>query len=529
MASNGPGRPKKEVPNLDPTKVNHEKVFTFPMIAPRSYQLPAWKAFHNGIRTFFISMPRRAGKDILSTSMAVDYAMEHSNVSVVLMAPNKAYAKRIWWKKGQKGIRAKDMVTGKNRNLEGSLIDICLPNEFRESTNKTDGVITLNNGSTITVMGSDDEGFVGMKINFVVISETAKHNKNIFPLLDPVIRESKGCVIYNGTQEDDMNHFWQMMNNARKIDTCHVTYLTSEDTKQYCWVSDDGAFNINPELLGKVNPEDPDGDLYDNIDDKRKLGFSLSYLIREYTNVPTSVEEGSYYTELLMYARKEERIGPMFGYDPMFPTYCALDLGISDHTAIIWYQVIENDIFFIDYYEETGQEIKHFIDVIRSKSYNTKAAFAPHDSSKRSLATGLNIIDWCKQEYQFQFSYVPKSASIMSDINVIRGYFPRMHFAEPNCKLFISNLNKYREKVTTHKPLHGPESHAADAFRYAIMTVHRSLLKATEFTSMELGDTPARMMDNVNDSKSLKDQQRDAAMLKEVMGSDQNIGDGQWM
>ena len=497
-------------------------IFTFPMIRPRSYQMQAWKDYHKGIKNIIISLPRRSGKDVTSVCMAVDYALQHPNSSVVLMAPDRSWAKRIYWDKGQ-GMKVRDPITNYQRELSGSLIDMCLPECLRSSTNKSESKIYLKNGSTISLLGSAERTFVGMKINFLVISEAARHDPNIFPLLSPVMRESNGVTIYNGTVEDEINHFWTMIQNTKEMPDWSVTYLTAEHTKEYYWISppeEDGVseFNINPELKGKIHPET--GEPYFNIDTYRLSGQSLSFLIREYLNIPTSVEEGSYYGGLIGESIKELRIADSITYNIDFPVFCAMDLGISDDSAIVWFQYIDDKIIFIDYYEKNNQPIEHFINVIRSKPYKLQAAFAPHDSNIRNMQTGMNLIDYCRTEYQFQFSYIPKTSSIISDIQVVRGYFSKMFFDKQQCTVLLAQLNRYHQKATTRMPEHGPESHAADAFRYAIMCIHKNLLSATQFTQVNLtsdANSTNHLLQNVNHQQDWKTEAITDRMLNAVM------------
>lgn len=512
---------------MNQTKFNYIKrrpfnqIFTFPLIKPRKYQLKAWSDYHNGVKNIILSMPRRSGKDLCSVSMAVDYAMNNPDSAVVLMAPDRSWAKRIYMESGQK-IVVRDPITNYQRTLSGTLLDMCLPEKFRSKTNVTESKIYLKNGSTITLMGSSEMTFVGMRISFLVISEAARHNPNIIPLLTPVMRESGGITIYNGTVEDEINYFWKKIQDVKNLPNWSVTYLTAEHTKEYFWVSEPDEegkreFNINPELQGRLHPETKRP--YSNIEDNRKTGEKLSFLVREYLNVPTSVEDGSYYAPLINSAIVEGRIGVQWTYNPDHPVYLTMDLGISDDSAIVWFQYIDNEIYFIDYYEKNNVDIEHFIDVIRSKPYKLRAAYAPHDAVNRNLQTGMNLIDFCRTKYNFQFSYISKTNSIISDIQVVRGYFNKMHFDKIQCEFFIAQLNRYHQKATTNKPDHGQESHAADAFRYAIMAIHKDLLSAAEFmnTDMTVPQDTSAMIGNVSDMVDYTTSQSDEKLLRMTM------------
>ena len=456
-----------------------ENHFTFPIIPPRWYQLPAWKAYHGGIKNIFISWARRHGKDVTSTCMAVDYALKNPNSSVVLLAPTQKWSKKIYWNEGQ-SFEVVDPVTGYTREIGGSLLDVCIPKCLRAKTNSVDGKIFLHNGSVIEVQGSDLKAFVGQKINFLVISEAASHKKEIFPLLSPVMEESGGITIYNGTVTDDTNHFWKMMQNASKMsEEFYVSYLTPEITKLYYWISEPDSLgaiemNVNPELKGKINPLT--GQLYRNLERRKKLGESKAFIIREYLNIPTNTAEGSYYDELLRLAYRENRVNDAITYNHHLPVYTSMDIGLNDRTCVCFFQQIEGEIFFVDYYENSQKDISHYIDIIRSKPYEYGGHFAPHDIKKRSFGTAMNPLDIARKKYNFQFLTIPKTNSTINDIQVIRSYSGDVYFNKHNCQDLLKALFKYHENIVTGKPQHDDASDPADSFRYAMMAIHAKLL-----------------------------------------------------
>lgn len=506
------------------------QIWTFPLVRPRKYQMKAWNDYNKGVKNIILSLPRRCGKDLTSLSMAVDYAMNNPNSSTVLMAPNRRWAKDIYLDRGQKVI-VRDPLTNYQRTLTGTLMDICIPEKFREKTNVTESRIYLKNGSTITLMGSSEMTFVGMKINFLVISEAARHETEVFDLLVPMMRESNGVTVYNGTVQDELNHLWLMIQSNKNMKDWSVTYLSAEKTKSCCWVSDEDKppgerlYNINPELHGKIQigsgkNEEPDKP-YLNLEDELKAGRTETFLLREFLNIPTSVEVGAYYSGLITSAEIEGRISPGHNYNIDYPVYLTMDLGISDDSSIVWFQYIDNKIYFIDYYEKNNKDIEHFIEVIRSKPYKLRAAYAPHDAINRNLQTGMNLIDFCRTKYNFQFSYISKTNSIINDIQVVRGYFNKMYFDSEQCVKMLAQLKKYHQKKASGKPDHGPESHAADAFRYAIMAIHKDLISAAEFmnTDMTVPQDTSAMIGNVGDREYRAVSQSDEALLKKTLAN----------
>ena len=51
------------------------------------------------------------------------------------------------------------------------------------------------------------------------------------------------------------------------------------------------------------------------------------------------------------------------------PSFTCWDLGVDDTTAIVFAFIKENKAFIIDYYENTGYDIKHYLDVVNEKNY----------------------------------------------------------------------------------------------------------------------------------------------------------------
>lgn len=505
------GRPKKLVSKMAIGKPV-SNIFTFPLITPRGYQIPVWKAYNNGAKNIVLSMPRRHGKDLTSTSIAIDYALRNPHSSVVLLAPTKAWGRRIWWDKGQ-SFEVTDPVTGFVRKLGGSLLDVCIPDKCRQSTNNTDARITLYNGSTIQIYGSDEAAFIGMKINFVVVSEMARHKKDIFPLLSPILEEAGGVSIFNGTVTDENNHFWNMIQNVKQLakddHEFFCQYLTIEDTKTSYWISDidpvtnQREFNINPELANKINPKT--GAKFSNLHKKVLMGESKSFVVREYVNIPTFTEEGSYYDECIKHGIEEGRISDIVSWDPKFPVCTAWDIGHSDKTCITFFQVLDNGnhIKIIDYFEYSKKGPDYYIDIVRSKPYRYKAHFAPHDISQRKWGMKQSALDLCRDEYKFDFLRIPQSNSTVDDINVCRSYIQKCHIAKTPCKDLIASLLNYHENPNTQKPQHDEHSHGADSFRYCILAIHKGLIPAHDLMGNN-ADTKQRfnrqpLVGNVND------------------------------
>ena len=102
-------------------------------------------------------------------------------------------------------------------------------------------------------------------------------------------------------------------------------------------------------------------------------------------------------------------------------------MGMYDHTDIVFARMSGGTTYIIDYYENTGHDIKHYIDVINEKGYTYAGHYMPHDSKKRSNSTGINIIDFCRTEFGFEVRPIPKTNSVCDDIEIVRRNLPNIY------------------------------------------------------------------------------------------------------
>jgi len=152
-------------------------------------------------------------------------------------------------------------------------------------------------------------------------------------------------------------------------------------------------------------------------------------------------------------------------------THTAWDLGIDDATCIWFFQLGPGgEIRLIDYHEENGKGIDHYVKVIKEKPYVFGTHLGPHDIRSRSLATGRSCYE-VAESLGLKFEVVERR-DIMNGVQAVRSILPRCWFDELKCDRGIQALKAYRkeysERLSTYKanPLHDWASHGADAFRY---------------------------------------------------------------
>ena len=192
---------------------------------------------------------------------------------------------------------------------------------------------------------------------------------------------------------------------------------------------------------------------------------------------PLTVTTGSIYGKQLAQAREEKRIGRV-PYDGSAPVYAALDLGVGDSTAICFFQTVGQEIHFIDYYESSGEDLAHYINVLANKPWEYRQIFLPHDAKARELQTGKTREEFFREHGYSNVTILRPSSYAFGqdDINMTaRPKFSRCWFDQEKCARLLECLAAYhyeydeKNKLLRDKPKHDWSSHAADAFMYSLI------------------------------------------------------------
>jgi hypothetical protein len=215
---------------------------------------------------------------------------------------------------------------------------------------------------------------------------------------------------------------------------------------------------------------------------KKSLGEDMK---REYPSTPREAfevsVEGAYYQKQFAEIYKDGRICDSFNNDAKVNT--AWDIGVGDNTSIWFYQKIGKEIHLIDYYENSGEGLEHYANVIKDKGYDYGRHYAPHDIDNRDFSgKGKTRREMARegflikgQVYRLIFEKVAK-LSIEDGINYSRKMLERCVFDSEKCERGIKCLESYRkqwnDKLGCYRdqPLHDWASDGADAFRYLAVT-----------------------------------------------------------
>lgn len=197
---------------------------------------------------------------------------------------------------------------------------------------------------------------------------------------------------------------------------------------------------------------------------------------------PLTSRTGSVFGAQIARAERDGRIGSV-PYDASTGVYAVFDLGISDSTAIWWYQMVGREIHFIDYYESCGEELGHYISMLHNKGYNYTTIYLPHDAKQRELQTGKTRVEFFEQNGFHNIEVLrPTNFNLGDDdINLIaRPTFSRVWIDREKCQRGLECLKAYhyeydeKNKLLKSKPEHDWSSHASSAFIYATMAATES-------------------------------------------------------
>jgi phage terminase large subunit len=130
----------------------------------------------------------------------------------------------------------------------------------------------------------------------------------------------------------------------------------------------------------------------------------------------------------------------------------------------------------IDFYQNNGEKMPHYIDILADKSYRYGEHCLPHDAEHNQIAAKSSI----KKQLQEALKNNPKLGDLVRivprtpkkalAIEAARDVFPRCVFDKQNCNEGIEMLQRYtyaKDAVSGRvgkQPKHDMYSHPADAF-----------------------------------------------------------------
>jgi len=175
-------------------------------------------------------------------------------------------------------------------------------------------------------------------------------------------------------------------------------------------------------------------------------------------------------------------------YEESKPVHTFWDLGRADKTAIWFIQQVGFEYRVIDYYENQGHALGHYMKELQRRPYIYGDTWLPHDADNELLASERTIAQQARAA-GFKVRITPKT-SIAVGINAARTIFANCWFDLEKCADGIQCLRNYRYDVDpdtqqySTQPLHDWASHGADAFRYFAVAIKEPKKKAPKSDDM---------------------------------------------
>lgn len=302
--------------------------------------------------------------------------------------------------------------------------------------NESELFIELGNGARIYLMGADNpDRLRGLYLDGVVLDEFADMKSRMFTeVIRPALADRRGWAVFIGTPKGE-NAFFDI-------------YETSRADPE--WFS----MMLKASVSGLLDPKE--------IADMQRT-MSADQAAQELECSFTASITGAVYARWIAQDRCKREI-----YDPSLPVHTAWDLGYDDSTAIIFWQIAGQEVRIIDCYENSGQDIVHYCEVLKSKAYHYGDHFVPHDAANKLLAAGGRSIVQQMHEQGIKTRIVA-ATSQQNQIEALRVVLGSTWFDEEMCKELLRALRQYQfefdetKNTFRSKPIHDWTSHYADA------------------------------------------------------------------
>lgn len=458
---------------------------------PYPYQTNLWKIIDSGkYDIVFALWSRQTGKDAFCIEHCLYGAWQNPGSQAAYIGLDNVWINNNIFKKTIDGRKfwhdyPKDLIEPKDTDKEVYMLNN--PKDKAPARIKFIGFLNSNQ-----IIGSSYDRFY--------ISEGSLYKRHAFSYVHPIwdqkkARGEKLLVIINGTPRGIKNNLYDLLRTYTgedepeafpgAHDNCYVDYLPITEAKIY---------DVNGKLRPMYEPEE-----LEKVKDRyfRQFG-NYNLFEQEMMCKFTTVNAGLVYQgiEQLM---KEHRY-TNFNLDTTKPIYLGIDIAskgkMTDATAIIIFQYINNMMFIYDIYEERGKALVEIISDLSQKDYfrYVRLAALPWDS-ERSASSETPIEEVRKQFPQITWHALDKER-VDRGINLVRRQLSNMVINKPRCDFLIEAFNNYEYKWIESRqdwspsPTHNRYSHIMDALRYSCM-----MLAEMEYLQLNNDGSDAKMPD----------------------------------
>ena len=389
--------------------------------APR----PLQKVLHAVVEAHRFSVAvchRRFGKTVLAINQLIKGALtcKRERPRFAYIAPTYRQGKDIAWEYLKKYAGA---VPG------------CEPSE-------TELRVDFPNGGRVRIYGADNpDSLRGIYLDGVVLDEFGlMAPKTWGEVIRPLLTDREGWAFFIGTP-NGKNEFYDVSQRAQ---------------------SEPGWFfaSYRASQTGIIAPEELASARQSMTADEYAQEFECSF--------EASVK-GAVYAREMQQLREQGRIAHV-PYDPGIPVDTSWDLGIRD-TMAIWFSQSAwgGEVRLIDYYENAGEALPHYVKVLQSKPYAYGTHWMPHDVQQRELTTGKSRLEVARS--LLHNVAVTPQLQMDEGIHYARLLLSKCWADSEKCAKGLEALLSYRWDFNTRikdftgHPVHDWASHGADAFR----------------------------------------------------------------
>ena len=409
---------------------------------------PLQQTLHCSLKRFNVLVcHRRFGKTVFSINEMIDRALANQkhNPQYAYIAPTYKQAKLIAWEYLLHYTRNFPQREVNKGELSVTLHRPGIPSELDPKTGEVLAWEKEPDKIVFMLLGADNpDSLRGLYLDGAIMDEYAQCDPIIWgEIVRPALSDRKGWAIFIGTPKGQ-NHFYRRFKQAYEAEGWFVAMYKASDTGI---IGEDELRQLKDDM----EPEEYE----------QEMECSFTAAIR-----------GSYYGHILNQMRKDGRIG-RHPWNPSFPVETFWDLGHNDALAIVFRQKIGNTYYYIDYYENNGHGLDHYVKVLKEKPYAYGRHVLPWDGKAHDLGTGLT-----RQETLRNLGLrteIQKRQYVDDRIQATRIRLKISFIDSANCARLIECLSNYQKEWDSKlmrfkpKPLHDWSSNAADSFGYSAL------------------------------------------------------------
>jgi len=406
---------------------------------PRDYQKEALQALEGGVVKLAVwCWARRGGKDLTAFNYSIK-EMVKQPMNVVLVFPEKEQGKNAFWD---------------NVENDGFKTIEHIPKELIASAENTKMKITLINGSTFQILGaSDPDALRGANGKIYIFSEFVDIPIAALEVIQPIVAVNGGQIIIQSTPKIDGisgGTFKIMFDAAKNNPKQYASLVTARE-----YLDDETLEELRQDCI---------------------LRNGNDFLYRqEYLCDWGQSSSTSYYGNLLQMLEASGGIGE-YPYNKAYPVYTAWDLGMSDSTAIVFFQFYDKRAYIIDAYETHDIGNESIVKFVFGKPYVYGWHFFPHDVSVRDSDAVARIEKL--RDLGLSNSSILRREPVEDGISRVAEKLP---FARINIGTTVEMVRKLKLYKRKFNPLtgdylgadHKSESHVADSIRYMYIAIEQ--------------------------------------------------------